>query len=308
MIIGPILILIGFSFIAQAASDQRSTSIKSYDSAVSLWNSGPGADGSFQNLVISAKLTNSQTTSTVLLGSVAPEPLGDGTLRSTEKFTTVLDPWFYATSANDASITTVYPTYDKGSSVTLTFEGDSVTTTSTTLFYPIVGYEESYSWYCSGSSSSSSSSSRRRRRSSSSDSCSNTCNNPNEPFSRQDSSKQDCEDWCTSSTVGGTWTDNGNCYESTSNAATGCCMSHWGAVQVCHTATILEKGKVSIAASPCETSQNLQVKSTDGTVLYGKMKSVNQWGQGMSLLNCTLSNILLNQLLLFIKFLYRLSI
>ena len=186
MVIGPILIIIGIYFFQLSLQDPRSKMVGEYNAVVDTWNSGPGADGSFQELEIHAKLTTNRQTQlgltkeevTVLLGKVAPEDIGDSSQNADETFTAVLDPYYYATERDDKTINKVYPSYDggdaknnynKGSSVTLSFEGSGVGTSPSTTFYPVVSFDVPYSWY---SSSSNSGSSRRRRRSSSSSSSS----------------------------------------------------------------------------------------------------------------------------------------
>ena len=297
MCLGPILLIAGVYVMSLAAQDNRGVIIKEYGSAVEKWNSGAGASGEFKGYDISAKFsTAGQPPTTVLLGSVAPEPLGDQSLRSSEAFVDVVDPWYYSTLSDDKTINTAYPGYDgcasfascpppgytKGTSVSLTFEGTNVES-STTDFFPVVAYDTPYSWYCSSSSSSS-----RRRSSggSSSSSCSNTCNDP-DSYNRN-TAVSDCDDWCRD--IGGTWYDNGKCYQSQSSSATatGCCHVYYGARDACFTSKVSntdlprEAHKVIVSQEACETS-NTQVKSEDGTILYGAMTSKTQWGAGMKI-------------------------
>ena len=68
-----------------------------YNAVVDTWNSGPGADGSFQELEIHAKLTTNRQTQlgltkeevTVLLGKVAPEDIGDSSQKITKNNSTM---------------------------------------------------------------------------------------------------------------------------------------------------------------------------------------------------------------------------
>ena len=296
MVTGPILIIIGIYFFQLSLQDPRSKMVGEYNSVVDTWNSGPGADGSFKELKIQAKLTTNRQTQlgltkqevTVLLGKVAPEDIGDSSQNADETFTAVIDPYYYATERDDKTINKVYPSYDggdgnngQGSSVTLSFEGSGVGTSSSTTFYPVVSFDVPYSWYCSSSNSGSSRSRRRSSSSSSSSSsCSNTCNNPS--ASNSNSAVNSCPTWSTSS--GGEWIDNGDCYESSSTTkrATGCCIQKWGATKACFQSQVVTpKSKVNIQTTPCTTNKG-QVTSQDKTIQYGVMGSTS-WGIGMEI-------------------------
>ena len=283
MCLGPILLIAGFYVMSLAAADNRGKLIEKYDSAVQKWNNGPGSSGEFTGYGISAKFSTmdaSQEPTTVLLGAVAPEPLGDQSLRTSEAFFDVNDPWYYSTENDDKTINTVYPNYDgffntfnKGSKISLTFVGTNVKSDPTD-FYPVVAFDTPYSWYCSSSSSSG----RRRRSSRSSNSCSSTCKNPNDSYN-SNSAKSDCDDWCEG--IGGTWYDNGKCYDSHSSSATGCCHVYYGARDACFTSKV-SNGEVTVSKEACAVA-NVKVKSEDGAILYGAMNSQTSWGAGMKI-------------------------
>ena len=286
MCLGPILLIAGFYVMSLAAADNRGKLIEEYDSAVQKWNNGPGSSGEFKGYGISAKFVKGgQVPTTVLLGAVAPEPLGDQSLRTSEAFFDVNDPWYYSTENDDKTINTVYPNYDggrnfintfnKGSKISLTFFQHEFQISHPTDFYPVVAFDTPYSWYCSSSSSSG----RRRRSSRSSNSCSSTCKNPNDSYN-SNSAKSECDDWCEG--IGGTWYDNGKCYDSHSSSATGCCHVYYGARDACFTSKV-SNGEVTVSKEACAVANDVKVKSEDGAILYGAMNSKSSWGAGMKI-------------------------
>ena len=296
MCLGPILLIAGFYVMSLAAADNRGKLIEEYDSAVQKWNNGPGSSGEFKGYGISAKFVKGgQVPTTVLLGAVAPEPLGDQSLRTSEAFFDVNDPWYYSTENDDKTINTVYPNYDggrtvcpndcsnfintfnKGSKISLTFFQHEFQISHPTDFYPVVAFDTPYSWYCSSSSSSG----RRRRSSRSSNSCSSTCKNPNDSYN-SNSAKSECDDWCEG--IGGTWYDNGKCYDSHSSSATGCCHVYYGARDACFTSKVsVSNGEVTVSKEACAVANDVKVKSEDGAILYGAMNSKSSWGAGMKI-------------------------
>ena len=58
MCLGPVLLIIGVAVFFQSFSDYRLAQITEYDTAVSAWNAGAGADRSFEGLEIMAVLTS----------------------------------------------------------------------------------------------------------------------------------------------------------------------------------------------------------------------------------------------------------
>ena len=78
--------------------DYRLAQINEYNSAVASWNNAEGTSGKFQvgkGLNATLAALHDGTTTHVLLGSVAPEPLGDKSLRSQESFTDVDAPYYF---------------------------------------------------------------------------------------------------------------------------------------------------------------------------------------------------------------------
>ena len=298
--LGPILIIIGMTFVRSALEDNRLIEITTYNSAVANWNSAVEnsyhAIGTGKGMQINAVLStvaNGKILSdtAILVGKVAPQPIGDKSLRKEESFSTIKNPWYYSTEAKDQTITNVSIgkssnfTVDLETIVSLTFTGADVTST-VTAFYPVVAFDTPYSWKCIPRQNTNRNSRNSRRRSGrrlqeNKNGCPNTCNNPLST-EKQDSSKQTCDVWCTS-TADGVWTDNGKCYDdvSTKNVATGCCHSHWGAKEACYQSTVVS-GKLKIVAKPCKTSNTL-VKSEDGVILYGTMKTKTEFGEGMQI-------------------------
>lgn len=289
MIIGPILILIGIVSFQSSFSNARLNLIKEYDTSVEKWNSGIGKSGAFEKLSIEAKFSTGTGSTTVLLGALAPEPLGDVSQSDAEIFTTVDKPYYYTTKKDDKTINEVYPAFSSTKKISLTFQGEGVASSPDppTTFNPMVDQDTAYSWYCSGSSSSSSSRRRRRRSSSrsssnSDDECTNTCNNPSSLANKR-AGADNCDDWCRKQ--GGTWTDNGNCYDSKSATATktGCCTTYYGSRKACFKATLNSAGKAEIKAGPCASGDSTKTTLTtmNGGVLYGSMESMAGWGEGM---------------------------
>jgi hypothetical protein len=307
IILGPILIIIGIVLIGAAIKDNRLTIIKEYDASVQAWNALPPA--TFQGMDIGVSLSSKTglqaRNSTLLLGQIAPEDVGDQSLRKEEHFSTIVDPWYY-NSGTDNQINNIYMPFSEAIAVTtgsnstsfsstspspsvqqevravqisLTFTGSSINLSPTTLFYPIVEYDTPYRWHCNAQRRRTRSS-RRRSKNNNQNSCLNTCNNPSEPTNRQNPDHMTCPNWCTSQ--GGSWKDTGTCYSDQSGRATGCCVQHWAAKKACYQSTITSNGKLTITADACEVSNTL-VKSEDNTILYGIMSSLSEWGGGMEI-------------------------
>ncbi len=157
MCLGPVLLIIGVAVFFQSFSDHRLAAISEYDLAVSTWNSGPGADRSFEGLGISAILTTGivGAATEILMGGVAPEPTGDKSLRPEEKFTEVSNPYYYKNEGAGVSIQAFEPTAN--SEYTLSFSGESVkVSTGKVTFKPLIDVSAQYDWYVSRSSSASS--------------------------------------------------------------------------------------------------------------------------------------------------------
>ena len=165
MCTGPILIIIGMAVFSSSFSDYRLQQINEYDAAVSTWNSGPGADNTFQDLNIIASVAAVATTfsaaTETLMGVPAPEPIGDKSLRAEEKFATVQNPYYYK---NMETVSILKSDWSKQHS--LKFRGDNVkpgsssssSSTDAVLFDPVINVNLPYSWYVPRSSSKGSSS------------------------------------------------------------------------------------------------------------------------------------------------------
>lgn len=272
---GPVLVCIGvYLFFTSFSGDPRLTKIGEYNTAVGSWNEGPGSDSSFQNLEFAALLSSTVASTSLLLGSKAPESVGDTSQRSEESFKEVERPWFYTTVGGGngtlGSVQVNSALSAKSTQVTLQFGGSAVSSTSISKFYPVVEVDTPYRWYISRSSS---------RGSSSIDCRDPSYDYPGTRFAKVPS----CERWCTN--LGNKWMDNGRCFTGTSTArkATGCCMSLWAAKKACFQANPASKaGKFALSGKGCETSFSPGTNIGSNTATYDSKSFASDDGIGGS--------------------------
>lgn len=209
---GPMLLVVGVALVLRSFQDIRLQRITEFNVAAEEWNTHQGASGSFQGIGINATLTSEVSTQHVLFGGVAPEPLGDKSLRPVEAFTSVDTPYFFKTKV----------TVKKNSRVMLHFTGNDVSASSSLEFDPIVQVDVKYKWYVSRSSSAGSNSIDCRD---------SEYDYPGTRFKNVETCQQWCEQEMQGSWVGST---SRKCFDTANpTKATGCCTVAWAAKLVC---------------------------------------------------------------------------
>ena len=265
--LGPISIITGISLFFQSFEDHRLSLINEYNVAVGLWNDGPAASKAFENLNITSiiNVEGSSQSAHVLQGGVAPEPLGDKSLRPIESFADIESPYFYETS-NPIKL-------DKHKRVVLSFSGSSVSPPAKQFvddgqitFDPILYMDVPFKWYVKDTKT-------KTRTSKHYDI---DCRKPgfNYPNNDRLNQKLSCKEWCESEQLG-TWSEkassissSGGCYPSDGGTGTNCCSIAYAVKHAC----------IVAQESAPTASNNSKVKFSiaSGYTAYGCM-----WSQGV---------------------------
>jgi hypothetical protein len=215
--VGPILIILGVATFISSFTDTRLHEIADYNHQVDVWNDfGPSFAG--QSFYVSTGKEKA------LLGQVAPEFVGDKSLRVEEVFTPVQNPWYYALKDEDR--TSIFGHDVDSHGVERTTKSLTVSNPNgqmQVLTFPLIQTQTvEYNWHVHSYSSEGSGSI--------------TCRNPSHiyPGSRFDA-VESCDTWCRFH-IKGVWSSTfaagGDCYR-TSTGSTGCCKAFYGLDHIC---------------------------------------------------------------------------